>query len=343
MITSTLSPTTTRRVQRAILALAITIPALHLALVGFARRDGHPSDFGQIWAAARFLWAGINPYEVIGPHGLWQFEWPLLYPLPVVVAMMPLAWLSARWADALFLATGTIALVWALTQHRLKNPQLCMFASAAFLTVLGNVQWSPLMTAAALIPGLGFLLACKPTLGLAMLAAYPSKRAIIGVSVFGLLTVILFPWWVPAWLALVRAQSHIIAPVTLLQVGGPLVLLALLKWRRPEARLLAALACVPHNLGGLNEVLPLFLVVRTWTEGVILSALTFLVCYLHSQSGGATYTAWTIAHGEWSMLLIYLPCLVMVLRRPNVWPGASLVTPPRAPRRPVTAPIPVPC
>jgi hypothetical protein len=106
--------------------------------------------------------------------------------------------------------------------------------------------------------------------------------------------------------------------------GGPLVLLALLKWRRPEARLLAAMACVPHTLLPY-ETLPLFLVPQTWLEACVLLAGTTLAVILHGV--GAPYasaTEWVAASGVWTIWCVYLPCLVMVLRRPNVG-GVPLV------------------
>jgi hypothetical protein len=282
---------------------------------------GTASDFGHLWAAARFVRDGINPYDAIGPGRAFDFEFPMLYPLPAAVAMLPLAWLSMRWADVVFFGLSTGLLVWALTRQRTTlNPQLCVLGSFAYLSAAANVQWEPLLTAAALLPTLGFLFACKPTMGLALLTAYPSKRAFLLAATFGLLTVAIWPWWVPAWLMTIQGQAHIIAPVTLWHVGGPLVLLALTRWRRPEARLLVALACIPHT-PVLYAAVPLFLIVRTWREGLTLAAFTYVVGYMQSPylQGDASNSVWTMTRASWQMALVYLPGLLMVLRRPNVW------------------------
>src|SRR6266496_570321 len=50
-----------RQAQRVLLALTIAIPSAYLAWFCGALR-GYPSDFGLVWAAARFLKAGTNPY-----------------------------------------------------------------------------------------------------------------------------------------------------------------------------------------------------------------------------------------------------------------------------------------
>lgn len=310
------------RVERCLVVLTVAAFAGRLALIEAAVRP-RPSDFGQTWAAARFLLEGINPYDAIGPQGLFSFPFPLLYPLTAVLMAVPLAALPANAADAAFMALSSAALAWALTRKTARNPQLLVFASVAFLTAIGNVQWSPLMTAAGLLPAIGFLLACKPTIGLALLAAYPSWRSIVTAGVFAVATIAIWPWWPGSWLRLLPAQTHIMAPVTLW--GGPLVLLGLLKWRRPEARLLVAFACVPHTVV-LYETIPLFLVAQTWLEGAILALLTPLVWYLQEYVGGpySTYESWSLARGQWQVLLFYLPCLLMVLRRPNVGPSLDL-------------------
>jgi hypothetical protein len=314
-----LPPEVRMRIERWLLVLTIGAVAARIALIESEVRP-RPSDFGQVWAAARFLLEGINPYEAIGPQGLFRFAFPFLYPLTAAVAALPLAPLPANVADAVFMAFGSAALAWALTRETTRNPQLLVFASVAFLATLGNAQWSPLITAAGLLPVLGFLLACKPTLGLAFLAAYPSWRSIVAAGLFTVITIAIWPWWPAAWQQVLTVQSHP-PPVTLW--GGPLVLLALLKWRRPEARLLLGLACVPHTVA-LYEVIPLFLVVQTWTEGVILALLTPIVWYLQEFTGGPypTFEAWYLAGSHWQLLFIYFPCLLMVLRRPNV--GASV-------------------
>jgi hypothetical protein len=310
-----------RRAPAVLFALAIGGLGASLAWISATTHAG-ASDFGCVWAAARFLRQGVNPYAAIGPHRLFDFDFPLLYPLTAVVATLPLAGLSARWADAVFFGASAGLLVWALTRQRTTlNPQLCVLGSFAFLSAAANVQWSPLMTAAALLPGLGWLLACKPTNALVLLTAYPSRRTVLGAAAFAALTMLIWPWWVPAWLTAIHGQVQILAPVTLWRAGGPLLLLALTKWRRPEARLLAALACVPHTLC-LYEAVPLFLLVTTWTEGLTLTALTFVVGALQfpAHQGDLSFAAWTLVRGQWQVLLVYLPCLLMILRRPNVAP-----------------------
>src|SRR4029078_6587043 len=94
-----------------------------------------------------------------------------------------------------------------------------------------------------------------------------------------------------------------------IRVGGPLILLALIRWRRPEARLIAALACVPQTTL-LYEAVPLFLVVYGWYEGLMLSILTIIVGVWPVSPQTAGYNASVWATGDVMVLGLYLPCVL---------------------------------
>jgi hypothetical protein len=107
---------------------------------------------------------------------------------------------------------------------------------------------------------LGFLFVAKPTIGAAMFAARPSWWPIVGAVILCAIAFIVQPTWVMDWRDAVVRTRHkwlFVAPIT--YPGGVIVLLALLRWRRPEARLIAALASVPQTTA-LYEGVPLFLV-----------------------------------------------------------------------------------
>jgi hypothetical protein len=258
---------------------------------------------------------GQSPYELIGPGREFPYPFPLFYPATSAVAAMPFALVPARLADALFIGLGAAVLAWSLTRQRLANPQLWVFASFPMMVAAQTVQWSPWLTAAALMPSLGFLYAAKPSVGLAMLAAYPSRTALVGAAAFGIATVAIWPWWIAQWIATLPLATHMSAPVT--RWGGPLILLALLKWRRADARLLAGLACVPQT-PVLYEVVPLFLLVRNFREATLLVVLTGVMGKIVQATVTTTdYNAWMAANGQWMVWLVYLPCTVMILFRPN--------------------------
>jgi hypothetical protein len=86
---------------------------------------------------------------------------------------------------------------------------------------------------------------------------------------------------------------------------------------RQDARLLAALACVPQT-PVLYEVVPLFLLVNTFREGTLLVVLSALAGRIvAAAAAGTDYHTWMAISGQWMVWLVYLPCTAMVLRRPN--------------------------
>jgi hypothetical protein len=309
--------------RRVILVACLAICAS--ALASFAQGvHAHPSDFAQIWHAGRALLQGENPYDAIGPGRAFDFPFPFLYPLPAVIVALPLTVLPLAWANICFVGLGAAALAWAVTARRVATPHLCVFLSIAYFEVAHLAQWSPLIVAAVLTPSLGFLLACKPTIGAALFAGYPNRRSLMLAAVLVLGSVLVYPSWPRYWLESLRQATHFTTPVMHLTAGGPLLLLALLKWRRPEARILAALACVPHTMF-LYEAVPLFIVVRNWYEGLALAILTIVVAFLPADR--SQFDAWVWATGHHMTLLLYMPCLVMVLRRPNVRDVDTLISP----------------
>jgi hypothetical protein len=98
-----------------------------------------------------------------------------------------------------------------------------------------------------------------------------------------------------------------------------LVLLALARWRRAEARLLVAMACVPHTTAPY-ETIPLFLLPETWREAIALWALAILA-YVGQYAMGpyASQNDYWESGAKWIVLLMYLPSVAMVLWRKNVW------------------------
>jgi hypothetical protein len=216
--------------------------------------------------------------------------------------------------DPLWVGFGSGLLAWVLTRQRLANPQLLVFASFAYCYALILSQWSPLLTAAALLPWGGVILACKPTVGVALFAAYPGWRAVVGAAATILASLLLYPRWPVAWLGGLSQQQHVTSLI--LHPGGPLILLALLRWRRSEARLMIALACVPQT-PSLYEAIPLFLIPETWLEAGLLAALTYLVGMTLTPITTATFNANLAASADRIVWFLYLPCVVMLLRRPR--------------------------
>ena len=282
------------------------------------------SDFDQVWIAANALRHGKDPYAAVNASG-WPF--PLYYPLTAAIVAMPYSMLPIHWARVAFIATGAGLLAWALGSlpHR-----RWAILSGAFLVAFLHVQWSPFITGSVALPAFlaGVFLSAKPTIGLALAVAYllPISRrtfwATLGALMTFLASLALRPSWPREFLTYATQAPHIIAPVTLFPLG-PLMLLAILRWKRSEARLLAAMAFVPHTILAY-EAIPLFLVPRTRKETLLLVLLADAVFALEFALGPLQHpdpislARRVRVSGQIILALLYVPCLVMVLRRPNV-------------------------
>jgi hypothetical protein len=237
---------------------------------------------------------------------------PLFYPFPALFLLAPFALAPLRLGYALFAGASTGLLSAAILAKRPEH--LPMLAGSAFIVAAGLGQWTPLVTATLLLPTLGFLAVVKPNVGLASVAADPSRVRILGGGAFLVFSLAFQPSWPAEWLRNLRSMpGH---PIPLLLPGGFLALLALLRWRRPEARLLVGMACVPQLLYFADQ-LPLWLVARTRRESMILSA-TSLVAWLFAlqafnRPGGNP------AFDSDSLVLagVYIPALLIVLRHEN--------------------------
>jgi hypothetical protein len=265
------------------------------------------SDFDAIWTAARALAGDADPYAAVRSP---PWPWTLQYPLPAVVVALPFSIAPLPLARVAFMAVSVGTLAFLLTR-RAWWP-LLMLLSGPVLVALWSVQWSILLTAAVLLPPLGAVLAAKPTTALPLVAAYPSRAALVGGVALTVLAFILEPGWVAGWWSALRGAPH---QLGLLRPAGVVLLLALLRWRLPEGRQVAAIALVPLS-PHLYEAVPLALVARSRGE---MLALT-----LCGTLGLAAERIWPSTHvpdhslSRWWIVFCaaYLPALVIVLRRP---------------------------
>jgi hypothetical protein len=281
------------------------------------------TDFDPIRFGARLLVHGENPYT-IGPDQPHYWNFPLLYPLPAVLLVVPFVALPVVAARAAFvgLTSGLLAFV---ATRRSWWP-LLVFASASWWSAIGLAQWSPLLLAAWYVPALGFAATAKPNVGAAIVAGARNRRSLflaaVGAVAVVAVSFVVRPSWLGEWLGAIHAQPHI-RPLVSVWLGAPL-LLAVLRWRRPEARLLLWLAVVPAN-PGIYDALLLFAIPATAREALVLATLSwfaeplrYAVHSANSFEGGAH--AWALA----MLPLMYLPALAMVLMRPNEGPRADV-------------------
>lgn len=287
-----------------VLAAVRTWGALHPApaLLG--------KDFTYPWRAARALLDGRNPYDVIVPAGPYPLESHLPYPLPAAFPALPVAHLPVDVAATVFMAVTCCLFGYAFSRDGLWR--LWALASVAFVLTTALVQWSPLVIAGALLPGAAWALALKPTLGAALFAYRPSWWAVVGGALVMLAALALVPTWPVDWIRSVRTLPSHPSPVT--QPWGWLPLLALLRWRLPEARLVAAMALVPQNLYFYDQ-LPLWLVPWNALGTLTLSAGSWLAWAIAARDCPTNFCGPSAA--PWIIALLYLPATAMALLRPE--------------------------
>jgi hypothetical protein len=310
--------------------VSITSPALVALVIGLSSvafltyyRAHHPSehrpDFDHLHAAAQFVVHGRDPYPLIGPtEREYRNSWPLYYPLPAVLAVAPLAPLSVNAARGVFVFVISALFGYALAVSGGTRWRFAILLSLPFIESVLIAQWSPLFFAMWTLPWLGALAVVKPNHAIAILAGR-SKAWPIGVAIGGgvVLTAVSFavqPGWFGEWLDIVRSAHHITAPVT--RPWGMFLLIAAAKWRRPEARLLLVLAVIPST-PGFYETLVLFLVPVTMPEILVLVALGQFADILVPSPPASTWDDRFSTLARQTMWCLYLPTVLMLLRRPN--------------------------
>jgi hypothetical protein len=284
------------------------------------------ADIDQLWFAARALLQGRDPYALIGPGREFEYDWPLYYPLPAALFLVPLAPLPAIVARIVMAAAsgGLLAYLIARTDPR----ALILFASYAYYANAWYAQWTPLLMCALYVPAIGLFFAAKPSVGAAMLGGMRESRAMrvacLAAFVPAAVSFVVQPGWIARWLIAVESSDHFRSFVSL--PGGFLLLLAVMRWRRWEARLFLAMAVLPQTLHPL-ATLPLLLLPATLIERALLALLTFLPSLMIAREPWGSrfaeapgFAEATQVFGSTVLVSIWLPALVMLLRRPNEGP-----------------------
>jgi hypothetical protein len=241
--------------------------------------------------------------------------------VPALLLTFPFTPLPLDVFRPVFLGGSSAWLAYVVTRRNYWR--LLLFTSAAFLGSIAVGAWEPLLVAAALTPGAAALYLAKPNIGVALASALPFRRAtIIGIAIAAALLVVSLavePGWVGQWHhALSSGDNHLSDPLT--RPGGVLALAALVKWRRAEARFLVMLAAVPQTMI-IQATLPLFLVARSRAEMILLALLSYIpfAVQLSTAAQPIPFRVLTERTGTAIALCLYVPCVAMLWRRPNVW------------------------
>jgi hypothetical protein len=264
-------------------------------------------DWVYFWTAGHALVSGEDPYRAVDS----LVSYPLYYPGPAIVILAPFGLVPARVGWFLFAVVSGYAFGLAGARYGRGLPVAAL--SACFLEAIAYGQWTPLLVAAAVIPALGFVFAAKPTVGAALFAFRPHRAASIGVLALTVLSLLLLPSWPAEWWAALGRNEQYAAPIQ--RPWGWLLLLAGLRWRTAEGRLLLILSLIPQTTA-LHGALPLFLVAENRKQGYVLAVASFVAAVWQVLILPAS--GLRLAEGlaqRWPILfgLLWLPALGLVL------------------------------
>lgn len=305
--------------KRVAVALGLCVLGLLYFLHVQRSAPGFSTDLDVQLAAARFLLAGRNPYDLIGPGK--EFKWlgTLYQPLPTIITLTPLALLPMDIARSVFVALGSFVFLYAFGGMAGTRWRYAAVFSKSYQAALLAAQWSFFMAAMWILPLAGAFAILKPNIATAVLLARGSRRGIVAAVAAGtvLLAVSLFvmPTWPAAWFRSLATDTHRTSAVT--RSWGFLLLLAALRWRRPEARLLFAMSVIPQTIG-MYDALLLFFVPKRPSEYIALTVLSHFAFLMVVNDPTIHTFDQLFAKGSASIVhWVYLPTLAMVLIRPN--------------------------
>jgi hypothetical protein len=226
------------------------------------------------------------------------------YPLTAAFFGLPLTWLPPELAGGLFYGISSALLAFGVSRHGYHR--LLIFLAYPYWAGLLAVQWSTLIVASAFFPLLLPATMAKPQIGLPVVLTHLSRRGILACLLVALLSLAIMPGWPILWLGQLKYYEHFIP---LLVLPGPLLILALWRYRDKDAWLLILAAIMPQRW--FFDGLILWLIPKSRRE----------ILYTVALSWGAGIWRWNhVPHsfaevGRFAVIFIYLPMLAVVLLR----------------------------
>ncbi len=293
-IQASLPATRRNRFLLAAMVALITGLACYEIQLRFGRGAG---DLGYVTRLFHDLVNGIDPYSF--PVSVT----PMAYPLTAALATSPLALLSPELAAGVFFGLSSMLLVMALTRQGQWWMLLILLAMPYWQALL-TVQWSPLLLAVAFYPVLLPLTLCKPTIGFPVAMTRMTWPRFFACAAFVLISLLIMPDWPIRWLGHQADPGQYVPPLFTLPFG-PILLLALRRWRDSRAWVLVLMAAMPQRLW--YDMLLIFLIARTPRQILVLVIGTWLA-----------FWAWRLFFPDLAntlvILCVYYPALLIVLK-----------------------------
>jgi hypothetical protein len=289
-----------------LLAVLIGLSAFIISFYVSSLSGGDASDLKNILVPARNWLAGKDIYF---PYKLNLDPLSVPYPFTTYLFSVPFSWLPNRIAAGVFTAIGSGILAW-LIFHNKKNSYLLLFLSWPFMNNLFYSQFAPYITSMFFTPNLLFFLLIKPQIALPFaLIQRPSRTGFLIAGILILVSLVIYPMWPMDWLKNLHLQNYDGFPPLFFLPLGPIIFLALIRYRDRRAWLLILFAAVPQRmvydqLGVLlvaeNRKQQIFLVLCSW---ISLPALLYYHGWENVPWGWQT----------WILIASYIPALIVVL------------------------------
>jgi hypothetical protein len=257
----------------------------------------------SLWPARDWL-AGKDPYL---PYKLNLDPFAVPYPFTAVVLVSPLTWLPDRMAAGVLTGLGSGILAW-LILSQAKNWRLLLFLSWPFVNSLFFTQWAPYAASMFFTPSLLLIVLIKPQLALPfVLTQKPNRTGLFLAGGLLLISLALFPSWPVEWMKTLHNYTGY-PPLFFLPLG-PLILLALIRYREKRAWLLVLLAAMPQRV--VYDQLGVLLVAENRKQLLFLMLCSWISLPVIFYYHGWENVPW--GWQNWILIESYLPALLVVL------------------------------
>lgn len=278
------------------LSISVVAGVASGALCWFLLRHFHQgaADFGWAIRAAQYLLRGRNPYDT-----------PLQqYPATAAVFALPFVLLSAEMAAGIFFGLSSALLAFGVTAEGYEG--LLVFFAYPYWAAMLTAQWSPLILAAGFLPWLLPAAMAKPQVGFPVAFTRMSRTGLLACLAVLAATLLWMPSWPLLWWLQLGNYQHFFP---LLVLPGPLLLLALLRWRDRDAVVLLLMAVMPQRW--FFDAFVLWLIPKTRREWLAAAGFSWGAGIWRWYHQPQNFTQ----VGRWAVLWIYLPMLGIILFR----------------------------
>lgn len=255
--------------------------------------------------AADFRWALHLVHRLLARQN--PYDTPLeQYPLPAGLFALPFVRLQPELAAGIFWGISSSLLAFGLTRH--GYTRLLIFLAYPYWAGIITVQWSPIIAASVFFPLLSPVTMAKPQIGLPVFLTRLSLKGLLACVVVAILSLVVMPNWPWLWLRQTGNYEHFIP---LLVLPGPLLLLALLRYRERDAWLLLLAAIMPQRW--FFDSFILWLIPQSRRQ---------IIWTVFFSWGAGLWRWYHVPHnftevGRWTVIFLYVPMLAVILFRPN--------------------------